>query len=806
MNPESTHLMSKETPPPGSGDTDESAKKRNPLGLREIRKRRRERLAIIGLSILFVTLTILEFRITRVSSSLPFVNSIFFFGLLNLNIICLVALTWLIVRNVGKLFLERRSRVLGARLKTKLVIAFLSFSIIPTVTLFLISSLYINSSFDKWFSLKIQNTLQASLEITGTYYRNADRTAMHFAEHMARLLSIKMNEEGYRPRSSIPTDIPRTASIRKFLEEQRRLLALTAVEYYPDPIDVRVLTTQEQTLELPHHYPRIPLDLLERAFAGKKVSVIQHIGSGDLIRCLAPVFANRSTASRSQPVIGILAVTSYIPVSLTSKVAEIASVFDDYKDTNPLKYPIKTTYFVLLIMITAVIIFVAIWIGVYLARELTVPVERLVRGAQAVGAGNLDVTIERTGHDEIGVLVESFNKMTQDLKENRERLDSASHALENRRAELEAVLASIGAGVIVMDSEGSVTTFNRAAAQILETQENEVLGKTFKSALPKEAQPLIDVIERAFEDKPESEPAEVTQWNFHCSDGETDTAKALAAIATSLKEDDESWGVVAVIDDMTQLVKGQREMAWREVARRIAHEIKNPLTPIKLSAQRLQRRLGGIAGDDGHLIKECTETIVKHTDELKEMVNEFSNFARLPEAQPAPHDLKEVLREVTSLLTQAHPDIRFIQEIDTKLPIFDFDRDQIKRVVINLMDNAVAAIQVEPNSPQTVKGVIQSEVSFNEKLQMVVLSISDNGPGMSEETRNRVFEPYFSTKKEGTGLGLAIAKRIVNDHNGFIRVQSSPGQGTKFVIELPTTIKPSFIRGDSNHVKVDSHH
>jgi len=240
---------------------------------------------------------------------------------------------------------------------------------------------------------------------------------------------------------------------------------------------------------------------------------------------------------------------------------------------------------------------------------------------------------------------------------------------------------------------------------------------------------------------------------------------------------------------MTHLIKGQREVAWREVARRIAHEIKNPLTPIKLSAQRLKRRLGHYRGKDGALLKECTDTIVKHTDELKEMVNEFSNFARLPETSLAPNNLNQVVKEVISLFSQAHPIITFKMKTENRLPIFDFDRDQIKRVVMNLTDNAVSAL----GGQKTQRAAwVKVETHYNDQLQMAVIILEDNGPGMAEDVRSRVFEPYFSTKEDGTGLGLAIAKRIINDHDGYIRVHSTMGRGTQFLIELPTTLKHGF--------------
>ena len=735
------------------------------LDPKESKKRQRERWAIAILSLIFVGLTVLEFRLTSVSSQLPFVNSIFFFGLLNLNIIILIALIWLVFRNIGKLFLERRSRILGARLKSKLVVAFIGFAIVPTLTLFIISSLYINSSFDKWFSLKVQNTLQASIEITNTFYKNADETGLHFAKHIAKLIAQNVaNNPKFTPLD------PTNHVIKDFLENQRELLALNSVEFYTEVLDERIHTFQKQNANQALFYPRLSLDLLQRGFKGEKESIVENVGGGDLVRSIVLV----KSLEDAKP-LGVLVVNTYVPVSLVSKKDEIAGVFGDYQETNPLKYPIKTTYLVILVTITLVIVFVAIWIGLYLARELTVPIERLVYGAQAVGAGNLDVQVEASGKDEIAVLIKSFNKMIRDLKDSRE-------GLTERRIQLETVLANVGTGVLVTDANGIINTFNRAAAGLLEKESKDLLGIHYSKVLVGEAAPLSDLITTCLKENEAPFENEVTQWAFK---GGAEP-KTLAAVGTPLHDENENWGVVVVIDDLTVLMKGQREMAWREVARRIAHEIKNPLTPIKLSAQRLQRRLVSLTGKDGQLLQECTTTIIKHTDELKEMVNEFSNFARFPEVNLAPHSLNEALNEVIQLYSAAHPALEFVSKLESRMPIFSFDRDQIKRVIINLIDNAVAAIS---SATPGKRGIIQIESLYNEKLQIAAVSIEDNGPGISYEVRSRVFEPYFSTKQEGTGLGLAIAKRIVNDHNGFIRVQSTLGKGTIFTIELPTAEK-----------------
>lgn len=714
---------------------------------RELHKRSIERWAIFVLSGLFIVLTVAEFRLTGASQNLPLVNSIFFFGLINVNILLLLALFWLIFRNVGKLFVERRRGIMGARLKTKLVMAFLAFSIVPTVILFVISSSYINSSFDKWFSIRIQNTLQSSLEISSVYYQNAERTANHFAGHIAGQL-------GKSPR------LTRSQTrLTRFLQEQQELLALHGLEFYPDPIKPRILVTSSDAVE----YPRLPFELLDQAFHNQRVSTIQHFGTGDLVRTLVPVV-------HGQVLNGVLVVNSYLPVSIVRRVGEISSAFEDYKGTNPLKYPIKTTYLVILIMVTLVLIFVAIWLGLYLARELTDPVERLLKGVSEVGQGNFEVNVAASGNDEIARLIRSFNLMTDHLRESRMRLTKA-------HSELETVLTHIANGVLVVEKTSLITSLNQAGANLLGVDRGALLQRSYTHHEEILSKSLVQLIRQALTPPHMTQTA---QWSVVRSGQQA----VMAAVATPILQAEGSiWGVAVVFEDISGMMRAQRELAWREVARRIAHEIKNPLTPIKLSAQRLQRKL--LAQPDKHheFIRECTETIIQHSDELKNMVNEFSEFARLPAARPAPHDLHQVVAEAMSLFQQAHGDIQFEFLQDKRLPVFDFDRDQIKRVLTNLIDNAVTACA------QVSRPRIRVQSVFNAELSLVALSVEDNGTGIKVHPMDRIFEPYYSTKASGTGLGLAIAKRIVNDHHGFIRVASVPNVMTKFVIELPTVVQ-----------------
>lgn len=714
-----------------------------------------------------ILLSNVALKLAKLSSTLPFVNSIFFFGIINLNLILLAVLVFLIFRNLSKLFLERRRGLLGAKLKSKLVVSFLSLSIIPTVVLFLISSLYINSTFDKWFSIKVGNTLQASLEITDAYYKNTQRTALHFAERIREELAA---QKGLLDRGEKKGFVRQLATLRS-------KYALDAVEVYWHPLDPRILVLRgDLNSEI---FPRLPIESVQTALDGGEAALVQHVGSGDVLRSVIPLRDSRS----SRMVIGALAVSYHLPVSLVNKVDEISSTFADFKEVNPLKYPVKTIYFVILILITLLVIFAAIWVGLYLARQMTMPLERLAHAVEEVGSGNLDVELKNIGNDEIATVSMAFNQMTADLKENRDRLQSAygtlrstNEELEEKRRYLEAILSNVSAGVCSVSADSSVTTINKSAANLLGVRSEEAVGKGLEQILVGHLSELWQSIQQVL-----SGGGKETIFKYLNVTNRDGKPLSLLITITPLYDSENKYlGLVLVLDDISHLIKAQREVAWREVARRIAHEIKNPLTPIKLSAQRLQKRYLGRL-DENEVFQECTDTIIRQVDELKEMVNEFSQFARLPAANPVPNDLNAAIMEVLGLFRQAHKDMIFESQLDQSLPVFPFDRDQMKRVLINLCDNAVAVLKDRTGAKLRVR------TEYKPESGIAHLEVADNGSGIPDEVLPLLFEPYFSTKKDGTGLGLAIAKRIVNDHDGYIRASSRRDSEftTIFTIELP---------------------
>jgi two-component system nitrogen regulation sensor histidine kinase NtrY len=417
-----------------------------------------------------------------------------------------------------------------------------------------------------------------------------------------------------------------------------------------------------------------------------------------------------------------------------------------------------------LLMVTLLIIFSATWFGFHLAKDITVPIKEMAEATHRIASGDLNFRIQMKAADEIGMLVQSFNQMTQDLHVSRMEL-------EQRKKYMEIVLKNVAAGVISIDEKGRITTVNTPAEQMLEVSAEAILDKDFSSVLDRE---FVEPIEELSLEMKSSQRDSIEKQIALTLKGKS---LSLLINLTALKDEEGApMGVVAVFDDLTQLIKAQRMAAWREVARRIAHEIKNPLTPIQLSAERLRKRYLEKLQEDGTVFDECTRTIIKQVEELKSMVNEFSNFARMPAAVPAPNHLNEIIQETLILFQEAHKHVRF-EFIPHELPVLNIDREQMKRVMINLIDNSITATGSN--------GEVRIQTHYDPKLQTVRLEVSDNGVGITDEDKRRLFEPYFSTKKSGTGLGLTIVNTIIADHHGYIRVHDNEPKGTTFLIDLP---------------------
>ncbi|MGD0584399.1 MAG: ATP-binding protein [Oryzomonas sp.] len=728
----------------------------------ERKKRIREAVIIVLAVILIMLLTRAEMHLTQLSADAPMGSNIAIFGVINIVVMLVILLVYLVCRNVVKLFVESRTNPFATRLRTKLVLSFVGLSLVPTMLLFFAAAGFINNTIHNWFNTQVETSLSESLEVAQTYYKNSASNSLYYGRQISSFIkSQKLLNEANLPK------------LKELIRQKQKEYNLGVVEVYSAQHEELVRSSNPDVPQSEFTNPAS--DDIKRGLVGEELTRINQAGKADLIRGIVPVYSTWNQVD----VVGVVVVNYYVPYSLVNKMKEISDSYHEFRQLKIMRNPIRTGYIATLFLITAVIVFFAYWMGVYLANSMTKPVQDLVDATRAVADGNLDIRIESYSADEIGMLIQSFNRMTEDLHNKQQAINASNEELsrinqeiEQRRQYMEIVLRNVAAGVISVDRDGVVTTVNKSAERLLKINPGKVLGLNFRDVLREKH---LEIVKEVVRDLALSQQDTISRQIFLDIQG---ARLALHLHLTMLRDEQgDILGTVLVLDDMTQMMKAQRMAAWREVARRIAHEIKNPLTPIQLSAQRLRKRyLSRFSGDEA-VFDECTEMIIKSVDELKNLVNEFSNFARMPAIQPEPNDLNALIRETLTLYQEAHRGVAFLFQPDEHLPQIKIDRDQIKRVVINLLENAVAAMEEQ--------GEVTISSRYDAELKMASFAVADNGPGITPEDKPRLFEPYFSTKKAGTGLGLAIVSSVVTDHSGFVRVKDNKPRGACFVVELP---------------------
>lgn len=724
----------------------------------EKRKRKRELIIILVVLLSVILLTLLQAYLTATEKQLPITKNILIYGLININITLLLLLIFLVVRNVVKLLFERRKGVFGAKLRTRLVVAFVGLSIVPTVLLFWVSAGFITATIESWFSSQVEQSLAKSLEVAKTYYINSSENAIYYAQQISRAITQHrlLNE-------------PNLEKLKGFIKQKQEEYNLGVVEVFSSTREELVKAMNPQVPE--KSFISSESELVQQGLEGKEITKIQPAGRGELIRGVVPIYSTW----KSDDVVGVLVVNYYVPISLTAKTQSISSAFQEYKQLELQKNPIKTAFLMILAIVTLLIIFSATWFGFYLSKRLTDPIQKLAEGTNRIAHGDLDFTIEAVADDEMGSLVNSFNKMTADLKSATNDLKETNLELERRRRYMEIILKNVAAGVVSIDEKSRVTTINKSAEHILKIKTGESLNKTYDKVFSTAQMEVIRELIKEMITTGRGTFEHQIKLSF------PDNIIELLVSGTILKDEAGKYlGLVLVFEDLTHLQKAQRAAAWREVARRIAHEIKNPLTPIQLSAQRLRKKYKDRFASDGKVFDECTKIIINQTKEIKNLVNEFSSFARMPATNPRPNDLSKVIRESISLFKELPKNISFEFIERDKIPICDLDKDQMKRAIVNILDNAVDAIEN--------KGKITIETSYEKVFQIARIEIADTGCGIPQEEKLKLFEPYFSTKKSGTGLGLSIVSSIIADHSGYIRARDNYPKGTRFIIELPVKV------------------
>ncbi len=651
-----------------------------------------------------------------------------------------VTIAWVLVR----LWTQRRAGSVGARLHIKLVSLFALVAFLPAIIVVILAALIFNTQVQAWFNDRVRTAVENSVLVADAYLTEHKRAISADATAMADDLN--------RSWSRFSADLPRM---------QRTVEIQAAIRSLPEAIVFdstgRIIARAGLTAALEIEQP--PASAIEQAESGDIVILTSE--SGDRVRALVRL----DISPRAYLYAG-----RFIDPNVLRYVGRTRQAAQAYGEREALRTSLLLQFATIFVIVTLLLLLIAVGVGLGFANQMTRPIARLVRGAELVRSGNLGVRIEGDeGTDEFGMLTRAFNRMTRQLDEQRSELIEANRQLEDRRRFTEAVLAGVSAGVVGLDREGRINLPNRSATALLNAEIGDLAGRLLADAVPE----MASTIARAV-----ANPDRLVEDDVALNIG--DESRTLhVRIAAERDNRNQVIGFVATFDDMTELLSAQRKAAWADVARRIAHEIKNPLTPIQLSAERLRRKYGDEITSDRETFEQCTETIVRQVSDIGRMVDEFSAFARMPNPVIADANLVAICRNAVILQQTAHPDI----QIDTMFPrdvvTVACDGGLLAQALTNLLRNAIEAIEgrTEPSYGAALPdGVISVSLEVGD--EMVQIVVEDNGRGLPETQRDRLTEPYITTRAKGTGLGLAIVKRVMEQHGGDLHLDDRVKKNT----------------------------
>lgn len=737
------------------------------------KKRIFEVIAVCSVSIFLIVLSRLEAHLFTLSESLSinkeFLTTLTYFALININVILILLLSFLIFRNISKIILERRQGIFGSRLRTKLVVAFVFFSLAPTLLLFYVSMQFITTSFDTWFSEKVRMSMQKTREAGSRVYKQDQKRLESLARIALQRVFIVEDNTG---------SIQEEMSIEKgFLEGFAAEYGLSGVSLFDN---TGKLVWQEslsiEKLVYPKEQNMLPFWEALYLFLEnpKQIAYSKLVSESDqdVLKGFAPI---RSPIS--QDLIGIISTEVRFETQI---IKSVESIIEDFYNLKPSAHLIKLSYMILMIVMILLIIFSATWLGFYVAKAIGGPLQNLAEATREIALGNYNIRLMSKSDDETGQLVKAFNHMAMDLREHeiknyqaQEDLKKTNEELDRRSRYIETVLRSISAGVIATNAKDELTSINVVAEDLLKISASLSVGLSLDKAFSSYLYEKFWLILAA---------DFVNQLSIQKTIELSHAPYEVTLLVRGTKIFDEfgiEVGKVFVFDDAKAQITLQRASAWKEVASRIAHEIKNPITPIKLSAQRLLRKFGDrFSNEDGQVFSDCMETIISQVDSLRDLVNEFSHFSRLPTSTPKKVFLSDIIKDCVKMFKISYPQIEFLEDFET-LPEMLLDREQMNRVFVNLITNAITAMG------HNNRKVVEISTKLLSELNSVRVELKDNGNGIPKDLKSKVLEPYFSTKDGGTGLGLAIVHQIVTDHRGYLRFADNQPSGTIVIIELP---------------------
>lgn len=697
----------------------------------------------------------------------------YYHWLLLINCIAISCLAIVICLNGWRLIDEFRRQVAGSRLTLRLVIMSIFLALVPVTLVYGFSVKFLLSNINNWYDLEIEQALDDALELSrdslGVQMKTLQRVTNRVAEQLAGVpepsLVVALNTLGAN------TD----ASELTLIDPNNRILASTG---FTERLSVQPSRPDD--------------DLAERARQGLSYVGVDPIGDSDLyIRVVTPVLSASPTGEPD-----VLQALYPIPKRSEQLAQSVQSSYQQYRQLVFLRKPLKISSIVTLSLALLLSVLMAVWFALYAARRMMVPIHDLVEGTRHVAQGDYSTRIYKRGKDELGFLVQSFNYMTLQLERSRDTAERTQTQIEQQRAYLETVLGRISSGVLTLDNKGQVLTVNAAATAILSQESRFIEGCLLGDAVGQSdvmGQFCTQVVPYLTADV--AEHGSENDWSNELEVMDTQGRRFLFCRGASLYgTDEEKVGTVLVIDDMTTILSAQRDAAWGEVARRLAHEIKNPLTPIQLSAERLRHKyLGQLEGKDAEVLNRLTTTIEQQVDAMKTMVNAFAEYASTPNLMFAKADLNTLITEVAELYGDADNSVGIELALDKNLPMVPLDISRIRQLAHNLIKNSMEAQNL--NSSKYLK-IITREVQYRNS-RVIELVIQDNGPGFPVELLNRLFEPYVTSKSKGTGLGLAIVKKIVEEHSGSVVAENRVGQGARVIVRLPMPATVTQMRGDA---------
>jgi nitrogen fixation/metabolism regulation signal transduction histidine kinase len=672
------------------------------------------------------------------------------------NAVLLVGLLAVLTNKIAQLMREYRRHQPGSRLKARTLMLFGLLVIGPLLMVYFSALYFLNRGIDSWFHVEVGQGLRDAIEVSRSSLDQRKSEVLTRTEDLATALARE----------------PSIASISR-LDHERRLTGASELTIFGQ--HGRVIATSSERLA--SDVPEQPSDeMVLQIRQGRPYTSLDTLpGGGYVIRTAAPLPA-LSPVSEPRTLVAIFPV----PNRITELTDTVQRAYTQYGELTYLRDPLKITFGLLLTLVLLLSLLAAVYGAFFSAQSLVRPIQDLVAGTRAVAKGDFGMRLPLTTRDDMGFLVHSFNDMTRRLARARAETTRIQQAVENERANLAAVLARLSTGVISLEADRRIRVANRAAGTILGADLEAGAAKTLAEISA--GQPLVAQFVQAVEMHLD---AGHTEWREQVTLQSSSGRRVLMCACTMLPgEAEQPGGFVIVFDDITTLLQAQREAAWGEVARRLAHEIKNPLTPIQLSAERMRRRFHGkVAGEDELVLDRATHTIVQQVEAMKQMVNAFSEYARVPEMVIVRFDLNQLVMEVSDLYRAQDPRVAIHLDLDAQLPEIEADRGRVRQIFNNLFTNSLEALEGQEN------GVIdvESRLVESQGTRVAEIVVSDNGPGFQRDLLGQVFDPYVTSKPKGTGLGLAIVKKIVEEHGGRIEADNRPTGGARVRIQLPVS-------------------